>query len=128
MKRLLLILLCFPLVCFSFNKKLKAVIILGEGADKQDKIEYMEEIRSFLNANNVIVKTFYDNDIKWEDIVKEAKDASILIYQGHGIKWNYKGYGGFDLKNNVSSEDIERDLKLKSNAIILVFILFIESV
>ena len=84
MKKLLL-LLFVPLVCFSSNEKIKAVIILGEGADKQEEIEYMEEIRLFLNDNNVIVKTFYDNDIKWEDIVKESRDASILIYQGHGI-------------------------------------------
>ena len=121
MKKLLIILLLLPMIGFSLNSQLKAIIILGEGdnlSDKQEDITYMENIRLFLNEKNVLVKTFYDNEVKWEDIVEEAKDASILIYQGHGIEWK-KGYGGFDLKKNVSSEDIVRDLKLKSNAVVL---------
>ena len=121
MKKILFMLLFFPVICFSLNSQLKAIIILGVGdniSDKQEDIEYMEKIRLFLNEKNVLVKTFYDDEVKWEDIVEEAKDANILIYQGHGIEWE-KGYGGFDLKKNVSSEDIVRDLKLKSNAVIL---------
>ena len=38
----------FSIEMDSFNPKLKAVIILGSGEDKQDDIEYMEEIRNFL--------------------------------------------------------------------------------
>ncbi len=122
MKKLLLILLCLPMIGFSLGSQLKAIIILGEGdniSDKQEKIEYMEKIRLLLTKNNVLVKTFYNDDVKWQDIVKESQDASILIYQGHGLEWKGKGYGGFDLKKSVSSEDIARDLKLKSNAVIL---------
>tara|TARA_B110000879_G_scaffold2706_1_gene3694 strand:+ start:45 stop:824 length:780 start_codon:yes stop_codon:yes gene_type:complete len=110
------------LVSFSsFGQQLKAILMLGDEdliSNKQDDIEYMEEIRIFLQKNNVLVKTFYNN-FRWQDVVKEAEDTSVFIYQGHGIDWKEKGYGGFDLKKKVSSEDISRDLKLKSNSIIL---------
>ena len=105
----------------SFGQQLKAILMLGDEdliSNKQDDVEYMEEIRIFLQKNNVLVKTFYNNFI-WQDVVKEAENTSIFIYQGHGIDWKEKGYGGFDLKKKVSSEDISRDLKLKSNSIIL---------
>ena len=46
----------------SFGQQLKAILMLGDEdliSDKQDDIEYMEEIRIFLQKNNIIVKQFY---------------------------------------------------------------------
>ena len=81
------------LVSFSsFGQQLKAILMLGDEdliSNKQDDIEYMEEIRIFLQKNNVLVKTFYNN-FRWQDVVKEAEDTSVFIYQGHGIDWKEK--------------------------------------
>ena len=103
------------------NKKLdqlKAILILGEGDDKQEEILYFNKIADLLDLNGWEVIKCYDN-ITWEEVTLKGENANVLIYQGHGIYWKDDGYGGFDLKNNVSRSDVRLDLNLNPEALIL---------
>ena len=120
MKYLLCILLSLPIISYSQSDQLKAVIIVGDQQDGTiNAIEDMENIHTFFKSKNVIVKTFYHPKTSWKDIVKESKDASFFVYSGHGLSWPDGKYGGLDLNESVSSEDIKNDLKLRSNAIVI---------
>ena len=120
MKYLLCILLSLPIISYSQADQLKAVIIVG---DLQDgtvvAIEEMEKIHLFFTNKNVMVTTFYHPKTSWKDIVSASKDASFFVYRGHGMSWPDGKYGGLDLNDAISSEDIKNDLKLKSNAIVI---------
>ena len=110
--------MCLPILGFSQHSDLKAILIVGNLQDgTRSAIEDMEEIHTFFKNKNVKVSTFYYPKTKWEDIVKQAKDANFLVYAGHGVKWFDGKYGGFSLNKRISSKDIINDLKLKSNAI-----------
>ena len=120
MRYLLCILLTMPIISYSQADQLRAIIIVG---DLQDgtvlAIKEMEEIHSFFKSKNVIVKTFYHPKTSWKDIISASKDASFFVYRGHGMSWPDGKYGGLDLDEAISSEDIKNDLKLKSNAIVI---------
>jgi len=120
MKYLLCILLFLPIISYSQLDQLKAVIIVGDLQDgTAEAIKEMEEVHSFFKSKNVIVKTFYHPKTSWKDIVKASKDASFFVYSGHGMSWPDGKYGGLDLNEAISSEDIVNDLKLRSNAIVI---------
>ena len=120
MRYLLCILLSIPIISYSQTDQLRAVIIVGDQQDGTiNAIEDMENIHTFFKSKNVIVKTFYHPKTSWKDIVKESKDASFFVYSGHGMSWPDGKYGGLDLNEAISSEDIKNDLKLKSNAIVV---------
>ena len=120
MRYLLCILLTMPIISYSQIDQLRAVIIVGDQQDGTvSAIKDMEEIHSFFKSKNVIVKTFYHPKTSWKDIVKASKDASFFVYSGHGMSWPDGKYGGLDLNEAISSEDIVNDLKLKSNAIVV---------
>ena len=120
MRYLLCILLSMPIISYSQADQLRAVIIVGDLQDGTvSAIKEMEEIHSFFKSKNVIVKTFYHPKTSWKDIVSASKDASFFMYRGHGMSWPDGKYGGLDLDEAISSEDIMNDLQLKSNAIII---------
>ena len=120
MKYLLCILLSLPIISYSQVDQLRAVIIVGDQQDgTMNAIEDMENIHTFFKSKNVIVKTFYHPKTSWKDIVKASKDASFFVYSGHGMSWPDGKYGGLDLNEAISSEDIVNDLKLRSNAIVI---------
>ena len=120
MRYLLCILLSISFISYSQADQLRAVIIVGDLQDGTiSAIKEMEEIHSFFKSKNVIVKTFYHPKTSWKDIVSASKDASFFVYSGHGMSWPDGKYGGLDLDDAISSEDITNDLKLKSNAIII---------
>jgi len=120
MKYLLCILLSLPIITYSQVDQLKAVIIVGDLQDgTAEAIKEIEEVHSFFKSKNVIVKTFYHPKTSWKDIVSESKDASFFVYRGHGMTWPDGKYGGLDLNDAISSEDIRNDLKLRSNAIVI---------
>jgi hypothetical protein len=120
MRYILSILLFLPIISYSQADKLRAVIIVGDQQDGTiDAIEDMENIHTFFKSKNVIVKTFYHPKTSWKDIIKASKDASFFVYSGHGMSWPDGKYGGLDLDEAISSEDIVNDLKLRSNAIVI---------
>jgi len=120
MKYLLCILLSLPIISYSQADQLRAVIIVGDMQDGTAKaIEEMEEIHLFFKTKNVSVSTFYHPKTSWKDIVSASKDASFFVYRGHGMSWPDGKYGGLDLNESISSEDIKNDLKLRSNAIVI---------
>jgi len=120
MRYLLCILLSIPIISYSQADQLRAVIIVGDQQDgTMNAIEDMENIHTFFKSKNVIVKTFYHPKTSWKDIVKASKDASFFVYSGHGMSWPDGKYGGLDLNEAISSEDIVNDLKLRSNAIVI---------
>ena len=41
------------------------------------------------------------------------------MYSGHGMSWPDGKYGGLDLNEAISGEDIINDLRLKANAIVI---------
>ena len=109
-----------PIISYSQADQLRAVIIVGDLQDGTvSAIKEMEEIHSFFKSKNVIVKTFYHPKTSWKDIVSASKDASFFMYRGHGMSWPDGKYGGLDLDEAISSEDIMNDLKLKANAIVI---------
>ena len=120
MKYLLCIIFSLLLISYSQADQLRAVIIVGDQQDgTMNAIEDMENIHTFFKSKNVIVKTFYHPKTSWKDIVKASKDASFFVYSGHGMSWPDGKYGGLDLDEAISSEDIVNDLKLRSNAIVI---------
>ena len=120
MRYLLCIILSIPIISYSQADQLRAVIIVGDQQDGTvSAIKEMEEIHSFFKSKNVIVQTFYHPKTSWKDLVKASKDASFFVYSGHGMSWPDGKYGGLDLDEAISSEDIMNDLQLKSNAIII---------
>ena len=120
MRHLFYILLFIPIISYSQADQLRAVIIVGDQQDGTiNAIEDMENIHTFFKSKNVIVKTFYHPKTSWKDIVKASKDASFFVYSGHGMSWPDGKYGGLDLNEAISSEDIVNDLKLRSNAIVI---------
>ena len=120
MRYLLCILLSIPIISYSQADQLRAVIIVGDLQDGTvSAIKEMEEIHSFFKSKNVHVSTFYHPRTNWKDIVRASKDASFFVYRGHGIIWPNGKYGGLDLNEAISSEDIVNDLKLKSYAIVI---------
>ena len=120
MRYLLCILLSIPIISYSQVDQLRSVIIVGDLQDGTvSAIKEMEEIHSFFKSKNVIVKTFYHPKTSWKDIVIASKDASFFVYRGHGMSWPDGKYGGLDLDEAISSEDIMNDLKLKANAIVI---------
>ena len=120
MRYILCILLSISIISYSQADQLRAVIIVGDQQDGTiNAIEDMENIHTFFKSKNVIVKTFYHPKTSWKDIVKASKDASFFVYSGHGISWPDGKYGGLDLDEAISSDDIMNDLKLRSNAIVV---------
>ena len=120
MKRIFYILFLVPIIVFSQSTSLQAVLIVGDHQDgTSSAIEEMEVIHSFFKDKNVIVKTFYHPKTSWDDIVSASKNTSFFVYSGHGLRWPDGKYGGLDLNEAISSEDIKNDLKLKSNAIVV---------
>ena len=120
MKYLLCIIFSLLLISYSQADQLIAIIIVGDQQDgTMNAIEDMENIHTFFKSKNVIVKTFYHPKTSWKDIVKASKDASFFVYSGHGMSWPNGKYGGLDLNEAISSEDIVNDLKLISNAIVI---------
>ena len=120
MRYLLCILLSMPIISYSQADQLRAVIIVGDLQDGTvSAIKEMEEIHSFFKSKNVIVKTFYHPKTSWKDIISASKDASFFVYRGHGMSWPDGKYGGLDLDEAISSEDIMNGLKLKANAIVI---------
>ena len=120
MRYLLCILLSLPIISYSQADQLRAVIIVGDQQDDtMNAIEDMENIHTFFKSKNVIVKIFYHPKTSWKDIVKASKDASFFVYSGHGMSWPDGKYGGLDLDEAISSEDIINDLKLKANALVI---------
>ena len=109
-----------PIISFSQADQLRAVIIVGDQQDGTiNAIEDMENIHTFFKSKDVIVKTFYHPKTSWKDIISASKDASFFVYRGHGMSWPDGKYGGLDLDEAISSEDIMNDLKLKANAIVI---------
>ena len=120
MRYLLCILLSMPFISYSQADQLRAVIIVGDLQDGTvSAIKEMEEIHSFFKSKNMIVNTFYHPKTSWKDIVSASKDASFFVYSGHGMSWPDRKYGGLDLDEAISSEDIMNGLKLKANAIVI---------
>ena len=111
---LILIMACNLLVA----EPLEAVLILGTNLDQSKQYSHLaelERISSFFSTKNVIVHKFYAGDAKWEEVIKVSPRCSFFIYFGHGGMKNFLNMNGF-----VDSNTIVRDLKLKSNAIVLL--------
>jgi hypothetical protein len=120
MRLIIYIFMCLPILGFSQHSDLKAVLIVGDIQDgTSSAIENMQEIHTFFKNKNVKVSTFYHPKTSWKDIVRASKDASFFVYSGHGMSWPDDKYGGLDLNEAISSEDIKNDLRLKSNAIVI---------
>ena len=120
MKRIFYILFLAPIIVFSQSTSLQAVLIVGDHQDgTSSAIEEMEVLHSFFKDKNVIVKTFYHPKTSWDDIVSVSKNTSFFVYSGHGLSWPDGKYGGLDLEESISSEDIQSNLKLRPNSIII---------
>jgi len=117
MKKLLLILLCLPMIGFSQI----AVLVVGPQEDgTQEAIYDMEKMGDYLKNQGVNVKTFYGNKANWNEINKASNGASFFIYSGHGGSLGENGNaGGLFLSNSVSSQDIVNDLHLKRNSVVI---------
>lgn len=106
------------LVVAQSPKPLEAVLIVGYQEDRTDEaIQRMKSIEAFLKSQNFKVHTFYHPNYDWQAICKVSKDCHILVYAGHGTPQS-NGYGGFTLKEHISPEQIEKELKLRTGAIV----------
>ena len=95
---------------------LKAVIVLGRSVNID--YDYINRVKEFFTKKSIKVKIIKPNTI-WEDVVKASKGANFFLYQGHGTKINGKIGGLFVNENMITSEIVEKDIKLARNAVIL---------
>lgn len=112
---------------------LKAVLLVGpidgdDGSWTQAEISNMEKAAAVLEQNGVEVHRFYTPNNDWAQIKAAANGAHFLLYRGHGVYWSdmpSPQVGGFFLKNRyVSSDMIQRDLKLHPNAVVMMYACF----
>ncbi len=108
---------------------LKAVLIVGPidgdtGSWTLEEIANMRLAENELKAHGVSVATFYTPNNDWDQIKAAANGAHFLLYRGHGINWggNPVTVGGFSLNTGLySSDQIRRDIRLASNAIVMMY-------
>ncbi|MBN1950674.1 MAG: hypothetical protein JW801_05695 [Bacteroidales bacterium] len=102
-------------------KSLSAVMLVGPQEDgTAQAIEGMDKIADFLEEKGLTVYKFYDQDTDWEAIKNAAKNASFLIYSGHGSRMGENGaVGGLILSHSHSSKKIKEELRMKKNAVVL---------
>lgn len=112
---------------------LKAVLLVGpidgdEGSWTLAEMDNMERAAGVLEQHGVDVYRFYTPHNDWEQIKAAANGAHFLLYRGHGVYWTdmpSPKVGGFYLKNHfVSSDVIRRDLKMHSNAVVMMYACF----
>lgn len=103
------------------GKGLKAVLIVGPQEDNTaDSENEMDKIAAYLKSQGVSVHQFYDEKAVWNDIIKSANGANILIYSGHGTTTGDNGtVGGLCLQSIISTREIRESIKLSPNAIVL---------
>ena len=120
MKYIFFFFFLLPIFLFPQTGSLNAVLIVGDQQDGTSlAIDEMEVLHTFFKSKNINVKTFYHPNTSWKDIVRVSKDASFFVYSGHGMSWPDGKYGGLDLDEAISSDDILNDLKLRSNSIVI---------
>ena len=77
-----------------------------------------------MRALGMTVVTFVPPSNLWTDIVAAAADADVLVYAGHGMSWggNPPTVGGLSLDSTrkVSPDQIRGDLRMASNAIVIM--------
>ena len=107
----------------------KAVYIVGDtdnyGPGTADYIARGKEIAAALKGQGLAVAEFYPPTNHWADIKAAALDASILIYNGHGVGWDGdpNKVGGFCLRPDefIRPEQIATELKLLTGAWVFLF-------
>lgn len=113
---------------------LKAVLIVGNidgdyGTWTLSEVKNMKLAEAVLKQNGVSVSAFYPPNNDWNAIKAAAQGAHFLLYRGHGVEWNANPLvvGGFALSNGsngytfVSNDMIRNELKLASNAIVMLY-------
>lgn len=109
---------------------MKAVLIVGpidgdNGSATIAEKNNMELAAKELEANGVTVYRFYTPNNNWDQIKAAANGAHFLMYRGHGVAWGSGPalpVGGFSLKDRaVSGDDIRRDIRLATNAIVMLY-------
>lgn len=113
------------LLALSFNSLFaspsKAVLILGAklGASKMQFEKELLQVKQLLSDEGVSVTYFASPNTNWQEIKRQAADADLLIYSGHGVLYD-GSYGGFLLPNGqvITSDQVYRELKLKQNALV----------
>ena len=103
------------------TRKLKAILIVGYVEESTPSyIEEQQEVARFLRHKGVHVVEFYSPKDIWSAIVDSAKDAHILLYDGHGNLAGDDYPSGFSLSGGaVTAFSINQELKLHPNALIL---------
>ena len=96
-----------------------AVLVVGTHIMSNSTISKMNAIGDFLESRGVRVKKFYDEKSNWEEIKIASRNAHFFIYSGHGSNMGKNGTGGLVLKKYITNEQIEKELKLRDNAIVL---------
>ena len=103
--------------------KIKAVLVVAPAeSTTQNSIKKVEVIAIYLKSIGVNVKELYDKNATWTNIVREAKEANIFLYCGHGSNLGVnKRVGGLCLFNNefITSNTIIKELRLHKNALVL---------
>jgi hypothetical protein len=117
--RTLLIIISFIFGGISFAEQSEAILILGSdlGLERRNShIDELNRISSFLIAKNVVIHEFYDDEAKWDNIIKISPRCSFFIYFGHGGMKNFLKMNG-DL---IDSNKIISELRLKPNSLVLL--------
>ena len=100
--------------------KFKAIIVIGNDI-KTFNVDDINKTQQIFKEKNITVKIFNQNENNWDSIVKESKGANFFIYTGHGTTLGYNHtVGGLVLNEFISSEQIEKELKLAPNAVVLL--------
>ena len=104
-----------------YAQKKYALLLVGHQEDGTSAaIQQMDKIADLFLSNNVGVYKFYDDNANWEDIKRVAGECSFLVYSGHGSTMGIQGQiGGLIISPSVSTETILRELRLKSNSLVL---------
>ena len=114
---LLLLFNCYNIFAFPS----KALLLLGGklGASKTQFEKELLQCKEILEENAVSVTYFASPNSNWQEIKRQAADADLLIYSGHGVLYD-GSYGGFLLPNGqvITSDQVYRELKLKPNALV----------
>ena len=104
----------------SFTLNTNAVLVVGTHLGSNDRTATeMDKIGEFLKSKGVRVQKFYNHQSDWELIKEASQNAHFFIYSGHGSNMGKNGTGGLVLKDWITNDQIQNELKLKDNALVL---------
>ncbi len=104
----------------SYSLSTNAVLVVGTHLGSNDNTAAnMDKIGDFLKSKGVRVHKFYNQQSDWELIKEASQNAHFFIYSGHGSNMGKNGTGGLVLKDWISNDQIQNELKLKDNALVL---------